>query len=438
MSKLCIKEKWNEIPLTVKVSISYAICSILQKCLGLITLPLFTRLLTTEQYGQATIYSSWSGILTIFLTLQLPYGSFSKAMVKYENRRDEYIACAQGICILLSCFFLTMYLPFRNLWNKLFELPTDIIVLMVFDIIAGAGIAFWSGKKRFEFRYKEVIVVTLAISIISPILQYKVKHIFNEEFWRYALGFNVPLLVYYLSQIIFNTSDRIMISHMAGKSKAAIYGVAYSLAIMLNFVLTAINNSYVPWFYGKLKNRKQDDNKQIANAISILMASLLLGVIWFSPEIIRILAGKAYTGAKWIVPPVAISTLLLFYSQLSINYEFYSICAAVTNIILNALMIPVFGYYAAGYTTLFSYLLFAGANYFAMKKIIKEKGIKTHGFDVKTLLIILSVFVALAFVGMFLYNYFIIRVCVVLIAAFVMALNYRQFVKYWRILKDEK
>ena len=177
-------------------------------------------------------------------------------------------------------------------------------------------------------------------------------------------------------------------------------------------------------------------------------ASLLLGVIWFSPEIIRILAGKAYTGAKWIVPPVAISTLLLFYSQLSINYEFYfeskkklikaSICAAVTNIILNALMIPVFGYYAAGYTTLFSYLLFAGANYFAMKKIIKEKGIKTHGFDVKTLLIILSVFVALAFVGMFLYNYFIIRVCVVLIAAFVMALNYRQFVKYWRILKDEK
>ena len=109
MSKLCIKEKWNEIPLTVKVSISYAICSILQKCLGLITLPLFTRLLTTEQYGQATIYSSWSGILTIFLTLQLPYGSFSKAMVKYENRRDEYIACAQGICILLSCFFLTMY-----------------------------------------------------------------------------------------------------------------------------------------------------------------------------------------------------------------------------------------------------------------------------------------------------------------------------------------
>ena len=70
------RKKLNEIPLTVKVSTSYAICSILQKCLSFITLPLFTSCLTTEQYGQYTIYTSWSGILMIFLTLNLAYGSF--------------------------------------------------------------------------------------------------------------------------------------------------------------------------------------------------------------------------------------------------------------------------------------------------------------------------------------------------------------------------
>ena len=82
-----IKKRYNEIPLTVKVSTSYAVCSILQKCLSFITLPLFTRLLTTEQYGQYTIYSSWSGILMIFLTLNLAYGSFQTAMVKFEEKR---------------------------------------------------------------------------------------------------------------------------------------------------------------------------------------------------------------------------------------------------------------------------------------------------------------------------------------------------------------
>ena len=72
-----IKKRYNEIPLTVKVSTSYAVCSILQKCLSFITLPLFTRLLTTEQYGQYTIYSSWSGILMIFFNFEFSLWLFS-------------------------------------------------------------------------------------------------------------------------------------------------------------------------------------------------------------------------------------------------------------------------------------------------------------------------------------------------------------------------
>ena len=130
-----LKQKWNQIPLTVKVSVAYAVCSILQKCLSFLTLPLFTRLLTTEQYGQYTIYTSWSGILIIFLTLNLSAGSFQTAMIKYEDKRAEYISSIQGICILLSCIFLIIYLPFREIWNRIFELPTFLVLLMVSEII---------------------------------------------------------------------------------------------------------------------------------------------------------------------------------------------------------------------------------------------------------------------------------------------------------------
>ena len=77
-----IKSKWNNIPLTVKVSAAYAICSILQRCLSFITMPIFVRLLTTEQYGMYVVYQSWNSILTIFITLNLAFGSFSKAMIK--------------------------------------------------------------------------------------------------------------------------------------------------------------------------------------------------------------------------------------------------------------------------------------------------------------------------------------------------------------------
>ncbi|MDY4598756.1 MAG: oligosaccharide flippase family protein, partial [Candidatus Faecousia sp.] len=312
--------KWDSIPQTVKISIAFTICSILQRCLSFITLPLFTRLLTPTQYGQFTIYSSWTGILSLLLTLNLAYGSFSTAMVKYEDRRDEYISSIQGICLVLTALFLMIYLPLRKYFNALFELPTFLVLVMVLEVLGTTSIQLWSGKKRFEFKYKSVVAQVLAASLLSPILAYilvcsteekgyarilgysavtiliggflfslnliRGKKLYCREFWKYAFGFNIPLLAYYLSQTIFNQSDRIMISHISGTDKAAMYGVAYNLAMMLTFVLNAINTSYVPWFYGKIKEHKQKENQVISLLLAGMMALLLLAVIWYAPEII--------------------------------------------------------------------------------------------------------------------------------------------------------
>ena len=453
------KDRWDAVPLTVKVSTSYAICSILQRCLSFITLPLFTRILTEEQYGQYAVYSSWSGILSIFLTLNLAYGSFSTAMVKYENERDAYIASVEGICLLLSGVFLMIYLPFRKYWNLIFELPSYLVVLMVFEILCNSAILFWSGKKQFEFKYKSVITLTLSLSVFSPVAAFflvscseekgyariigyaivtivigscvyifnliKGKKLYQREFWKYALQFNVPLLAYYLSQVVFNQSDRIMISHISGKDKAAFYDVAYNLAMVLTFVLNAINNAYIPWFYERLKKGEQSENKRVSCGIALLMAILLLAVIWFAPEIILIMAGEKYHKAIWVVAPVAMSLLLLFYAQLFINVEFFyeekkllvwaSFGAALTNIVMNALLIPVWGFVAAGYTTLASYIIFVVSNYFAMKKVLDKRGMKGDAYNMQGLIGIFAVFAVCGCLGTALYAYFMIRIAVALI-----------------------
>ncbi len=458
-----IIQKIKNMPVTVKASVSYTICSILQKCLSFITIPLFTRLLTTEQYGQLNIYTSWSAIISIFITLQLFGGSFQKAMVKYEDRRDEYISSIQGICIMLSSIFLFLIFLFRNFFEWIFELPLYLIVTMTIEIIATTSIAFWQGKKRYEFKYKSVVFLTLTCSIVSPVISYllvintpekgyarifgyalvniivglfvfifniiKGKKLYNKEFWKYAISFNLPLIIYYLSQMIFNQSDKIMISHIEGTDKAGIYGVAYSLSIILLFVLNAINNSYVPWLYEKIKNNEQQENKEVANIIALIMATLLLAVIWLAPEIIRIIAGEAYKEAIWIVPPVAMSLLLQLYSQFSINIEFYyeqkkhlvyaSILSATVNIILNFIFIPVLGYIVAGYTTFISYVLFALCNYIAMIKTLKEKKVENNFYNYKQLLLILFLFVVLGFVALIFYNNFILRFIILFLAVIV-------------------
>lgn len=457
MNKL--REKWTGMSLTLRASAAYMVCSILQRCISLITMPLFTRLLTTKQYGQVMIYQSWQGILSIFLTLNLAYGSFSAAMVKFEDDRDGYISAVQGICVALSCAFMLIYLPFQDRWNALFELPTHIMSVMVAETLGSTALLLWSGKKRFEFKYRIVIAVTLGIAFFSPVAQFVLvtlssekgyariigaalvsilvggilfglntvrgKKSFDRAYWKYALGFNVPLLTYYLSQIIFNQSDRIMISHMIGTDKAAIYGVAYSLATVLLFVLNAINNAYLPWYYGKIKEGKTCENRMVSLAIAGILALLLLAIVWFSPEIIMVMAGEKYAEAVYVVPPVAISLLLLFYSQLFINVEFYyeeknklvsaSVGAAVANLFLNWIFIRKFGFVAAAYTTLASYMILAVANHRAMKEVLRKRGIKDDGFSYGGLIALFVGFTATSYLGVSLYKLLIPRIVVMLL-----------------------
>ena len=472
--------RFKDIPVEAKASTAYALCSILQNCLAFITMPIFARLLTTEEFGDYTIYASWMAVLIIFVTLNLPYGSFSTAMVKFEDKRDMYISSVETICIFLASIFLLIYWPFRGLWNKLFELPTYLMLIMFLEMLGNTGILFWSGKKMFEYKYKGVVAVTVLVSVISPVLAYvmvinsdekgyarivgyalvkiiiggiiylanlvKGKKFFDKEFWTYALSFNLPLVFYYLSQVVFNQSDRIMISHYIDKSAAGLYGAAYTLAIVLNFVLTAVNNSYVPWFFGKLKENKQKDNRSISCMIAILMAILLSGVIWLAPEIIRIMAGKKFLSAVGVVPPVAMSLLLLFYAQLFINVEFFyekkgllviaSIFSAAVNIVLNAIFIPLCGYVAAGYTTLFSYLIFAVANYFAMKKVLEEKKIENNAYNIKILILIFVVFSIISFVAALLYDFHLVRYAVIAVVFIIIAINYKTVLKYVNIVRN--
>ena len=441
----------------VKASSAYVICSVLQRCLSLITLPLFTRLLVTEEYGISTVYASTLAVVAVFTTLNLPYGSFSPAMMRFEKDRDGYISAVNAICVLFTAFYFMIYFLFQDFWNELVDLPTELMILMGFEILFNAAIQFWMGKARFEYKYKAFIAITLLISVLGTACSLlaviflpnkgvakvlangavisvvglaimipsmaRGKNCFNKEYWKYALSFNIPLIPYYLSQIIFNQSDRLMINKMTGKSDAAMYGVAYTLAFILVFVLNAINNSFVPWMYGKIRERKFQEITRISIIIAAIMAVLLLGIIALAPEIILIMAGEKYTSAIWAVPPVAMSLLLLFYAQLFINVELYfeekyklvgaSILAAVVNIALNYFGIKMFGFVAAGYTTLISYVLFAGCNYFAMKKICKEQGIEGNAYDYASLLALFGVFAVVGFAFTALYPFRWVRLGIV-------------------------
>ena len=232
---------------------------------------------------------------------------------------------------------------------------------------------------------------------------------------------------------------------MKGTDKAAIYGVAYSLATILTFVLNSINNSYVPWYYGKIKEGKQEDNRSVSSGIAVLMAAMLSVIIWFAPEIITIMAGKKYYEAVYVVPPVAVSLLLLFYAQLFINVEFYyeqkkklvwaSVGAALINIALNLVFINVFGFVAAAYTTLASYMVFVFANYMAMKQVIRENDENDTAYSYKALGIVFCCLCIISAVGAILYELLLLRITVLMIFSVFIIIKRKYFLNFYHKFK---
>ena len=82
-----------------------------------------------------------------------------------------------------------------------------------------------------------------------------------------------------------------------------------------------------PWAlpFSCLKSNNTAKNKNITTIIASGVAIMMFMVVLFAPEIIYLMAGENYMGAIWVVPPVAISVLLQYYTALFTNVEFWFI-----------------------------------------------------------------------------------------------------------------
>lgn len=398
----------------------------------MISLPIFTRLLSVEEYGQLTVYQSWYTILSIFATLNLSGSVINNGMVKYEDRRAEFISAIQSLATVVTLAFFAVYLLFCDFWNQVFGLSTPLMLIMFAQFLFEPAYLIWLQRSRYEFRYKRAVLVTALISAASPILGVVMvlvardralarilayaavqicvgailyaaqgrsgKKVFVKEYWQFALLFNLPLVPHYLSQHILGQADRIMISRMVGEAEAAIYGVSYTVGSAISLLGNAINNAFIPTMYQKMKCGEYSAIRKSSSILCALMAAAVCLMMLVAPVLIAILAGSEYLAAVKAIPPVAASIFFTFLYGLFINIEFYfektkytmyvSAIGAVLNIVLNYLLIPVLGYVVAGYTTLICFMLFACGHYMLSAVLLKKNQITESVFDKKALLLI--------------------------------------------------
>jgi O-antigen/teichoic acid export membrane protein len=468
-----IVKKYNGMGIAVKAGIWFTICNFLQKAISMITMPIFTRLLPTEDYGLFTIYQSWYSIVSIFVTLNLAGAVVNNGMIKYKNKRAEFISSLQGLSTTVTVSFFIVYFLNRSFWEKMFELPTSLMLVMFVQLLFEPAYLFWMQRNRFEFKYHNVVSVTLILAIVSPILgiiavvtakdkvfarvfsyaivqicvglifyilqAYKGKKFFDKGYWKFALAFNLPLIPHYLSQNVLGQADRIMIGNMVGNSKAAIYSVAYTVASIMTLMINAINSSFIPSLYQNLDKKKYDKIEKGSFPLCIIIAIAVCGVMLIGPEVIRILASKEYAEAIYCIPPVAASIFFTYLYTLFINVEFYfekttysmivSVLGAILNVFLNYILIPKFGYIAAGYTTLVCYILFAVGHGCLCVSLKKMANIAQPLFSIHKIIVLSIVLLTYTVVINILYSYPTIRILTIIIAIVGAIFNYKKIME---------
>ena len=105
----------------IKASMGYTIGNIMIKGISFLTLPIFSRLLNTEQFGLYNTYYAYDSILSIFMGSGL-YASIKNANIDYEGKIDKYVSTILRITLIPLFFFAVVVLLFKSPVSKLLEL----------------------------------------------------------------------------------------------------------------------------------------------------------------------------------------------------------------------------------------------------------------------------------------------------------------------------
>ena len=454
-----LKEKYYKLSPKMVATFWFVVCAFLQKGISVIFTPIFTRIMSTQEYGQFNVYSSWADVLGILFSLKLAQGVYTQGIIKYDKIQDKFSSSIQGLTLFLVLCWLLIYISFSATWNMLLGLTTLQMLALFIKVWADEVFQIWAKRERAAYRYKQLVAIILADAVIRPILGvilvmrandkvtvrvwemalvdfclyiglfiYQVnkgKCLFSKEIWGYALRFNIPLIPHFLSQVVLNSSDRIMIGRLINADSAGIYGLAYSISLLLNLFINAFSHAMSPWTFSQLKNDRAARIRIIGEPALVFLGALDILFILFVPEIVTIFAPKQYHEAIWIIPPIAISLVYQFSYYLFTDIELYSentrmtalatMLGAIANLVLNYIFIRIYGYFAAAYTTLACYIMISILHYFAMRKACKEILNVPLIYDWRRISVICIAFTVAAFAIMAIYDYLLLRIALLVI-----------------------
>lgn len=326
-------------------SLWYTLSLILARGAGLLSTPIFTRLLGTREYGLYTLYTSWLGIFTIISTLEIGGSVFMRELQKNAKARDttlrSAIAAETGICAVICL----LYFVFSAFFGNFLGLSRALTFMMFLQIASNATVNLYLAGCKFEYRYKTVfflnvivgvlptvaslimiwliedaaltrifasLVITVLTALAITFIIFSGKKSVSFSVIRELVRRALPLFPHFLLISVISRIDKLVIDRVFGKSALGAYSVAEMLGSLLPFALGALFSALIPWIMRKISAGKEDKILDITQLITRLLSFCALLILCLSPELFGILAPSEFRDAYFAVFPITVSVIPYF------------------------------------------------------------------------------------------------------------------------------
>jgi O-antigen/teichoic acid export membrane protein len=387
------------------------------RAIGFISIPVFTRLYTPGDFGIVAVFLSYFAIFSVLIALN---SQSAVSRYYFENTDDfpEFVGTTLilvfSIVVVVAPFYFFFYNGLSELIGLRGALPAYLFAACLFEVLYRIYIQILVPQKRSKEAATITVLrgyVTFGIAVLLVLMleseRYRgqiwamlitgfllfvyfavqilrsSKLVFRKEHFRYIAKYSFPLIPYALSGVLLAQFDRIMINASIDSSAAGLYSLGYSIGMLVFLVNHAVQTAFTPYFFDMMdKSEFRKLDKTTGRLFSLVTLAALV-LVFFAREIGEFLADESFHEGLKVVPAVVVGYLffsVFFFYGRFIGYEkktYYSsiliVTAGIVNIVLNAKFIPQYGYIAAAYTTLVSYLLLALLTWLVAKFFITSR-----------------------------------------------------------------
>lgn len=450
----------------------YGFASILGKLAAICLIPIYTNVLSKEEYGAMALIVACKGIIDLVSNLNIHSGI---ARDYYEEGIDRKKLVSTGFYSILSISTTILLLvvvlsPFIT--GRILDIPDfqDSFILMALSIPAGSLMSYFSILTRYKKKpvlYTIGVLIQLAIQISISIvgvvyLKYGVASVFagvlygevfatiffaiiNKEYigiefekiyLKRALIFALPTLPAILAGWVDSSLGQIIVGKYISVSELAVYSLALQMASVFTLISTAFQNVWSPYLFENYHT--PSFLKEASNLFAMISMVLLLVTTLFSlfaKEIVLFLSNDGYLKAALYFPllcipmsfymlfPVANSGIMISRETKYVGISY--VVGSIINVLTIITLIRLLGVYAIPIALSLSRLF--------TFEYMRRKSNRRLNLECPSTILVSLIVVA---IGAFIINYYEIKLVIRIISGCVcIILMYYYYTKFYGAIK---